>query len=245
MKLDVLLPLSVVAMLVGCGLAETSDSPDAMNSATDAATDVWAPLQRYVDARTAEFDLIPDARKTELDALADFIQTAADTGQAKVTFICTHNSRRSHFGQVWAEVAAHHFGLDSVVTTYSGGTEVTAFNERAVAALRRSGLDIHPAVIGENTRYSVRYADDRDPMICFSKKYDDAAANPTSGFAAVMTCSQADKACPLVYGAAARFSTPYVDPKVSDGTPEEVNTYDERCAQIAREMLYAMSRAGA
>ena len=58
-----------------------------------------------------------------------------------------------------------------------------------------------------------------------------------------MTCSQADRGCPIVYGSAARFSTPYVDPKVSDGTPEEVGTYDERCAEIARDMLYVMSVA--
>ena len=47
------------------------------------------------------------------------------------------------------------------------------------------------------------------------KTYGDDA-NPDSGFAAVMTCSSADKGCPIVYGAAARFATPYVDPKVSD-----------------------------
>jgi len=37
---------------------------------------------------------------------------------------------------------------------------------------------------------------------------------------------------------AARFALPYDDPKQSDGTPTEVKTYDERCRQIAREMLY-------
>ena len=162
---------------------------------------------------------------------------------ARLNFICTHNSRRSHFGQVWAQVGAHHFGIDSLVQTYSGGTEATAFNERAVGALRRAGLDIHPAAISDNPRYAVHYAADRTPMVCFSKKYDDASANPTSGFAAVMTCAQADRGCPVVYGSAARFSTPYEDPKASDGSPEERDTYDERCAQIAREMLYVMSRA--
>ena len=30
---------------------------------------------------------------------------------------------------------------------------------------------------------------------------------------------------------------------LSRNTPEEIATYDERCAQIAREMLYAMSVA--
>ena len=244
MKFNLLVTATLVTLIAGCGPAETSNNAE-MNTAEDTPTDPWAPLDRYVAERVAEFDQIPEERKSELEAVGAFVRAAADTGQAQLTFICTHNSRRSHFGQVWAQVAAHHFGLDSSVTTFSGGTEATAFNDRAVAALRRAGMDIHPAAISENTRYSVRYAADRDPMICFSKTYDDASVNPTSGFAAVMTCSHADKACPLVYGSSARFSTPYVDPKVSDGTPEERDTYDERCAQIAREMLYAMSRAGA
>ncbi len=232
-----LFPLAVAAtMFVGCG---TQDS-DAMEN--PANSDPWAPLSRYVDDRTAEFDAIPADRKVELEALAAFVSTARDTGVARLNFICTHNSRRSHFGQVWAQVGAHHFGIDSLVQTYSGGTEATAFNERAVGALRRAGLDIHPAAISDNPHYAVHYAADRAPMVCFSKKYDDASANPTSGFAAVMTCAQADRGCPVVYGSAARFSTPYEDPKAGDGSPEERDTYDERCAQIAREMLYVMSR---
>ena len=231
------LTAAVTLMFLGCA---GNGSDEAMEN--QAATDPWAPLARYLDERIGEFDQIDTERRSELDALASFVEDARDTGVARLTFICTHNSRRSHFGQVWAQVAAHHFGLDSLVETYSGGTEITAFNERAVGALRRAGLDIHPAAISDNPRYAVHHAEDRAPMICYSKKYDDAEANPTSGFAAVMTCDQADRGCPIVYGAVGRFSTPYIDPKVSDGTGEERDVYDARCAQIAREMLYVMSR---
>lgn len=226
-------------LLAGC----TDSSSDTMTSRPSQQNDPWAPLARYIDAREAEFEAIPADRREELTALGEFVKVARDTGRAELIFICTHNSRRSHFGQVWAQVAAHHHGMDSLVSTYSGGTEATAMNERAVGALRRAGLDIHPAQLSENPKYAVYYAADRDPMVCFSKKYADAEANPTAGFAAVMTCSQADRGCPIVYGSAARFSTPYVDPKVSDGTPQEVETYDARCAEIARDMLYVMSVA--
>jgi protein-tyrosine-phosphatase len=230
-----------LCLLLMAGCADSAS--DTMTSSSSQQNDPWAPLARYIDAREAEFEVIPQDRREELTALGEFVKAARDTGQAELIFICTHNSRRSHFGQVWAQVAAHHHGLDSLVSTYSGGTEATAMNERAVGALRRAGLDIHPAQLSENPKYAVHYAADRDPMVCFSKKYDDAEANPNAGFAAVMTCAQADRGCPIVYGSAARFSTPYVDPKVSDGTPEEVETYDERCAEIARDMLYAMSVA--
>jgi len=78
-------------------------------------------------------------------------------------------------------------------------------------------------------------------MVCFSKVYDEAP-NPASEFVAVMVCTEADGACPDVAGATGRFALPYVDPKASDGTGLESATYDDRCAQIAREMLYMMSR---
>ena len=183
--------VTLALMLIGCG----TQGADSMKNSTN--PNPWAPLARYIEDRTAEFDAIPADRKAELEALAAFVRSARDTGVARLNFICTHNSRRSHFGQVWAQVGAHHFGIDSLVQTYSGGTEATAFNERAVGALRRAGLDIHPAAISDNPRYAVHHAADRAPMVCFSKKYDDASANPTAGFAAVMTCAQADRGCPV------------------------------------------------
>lgn len=235
--------LTMALFLIGCGAqGDTPMEGDRVKQET--STDPWRPLARYIGDRISEFDAIPEDRKRELTSMADFVTASLDTGTtARLTFICTHNSRRSHLGQVWAQVAAHHFGLDSLVQTYSGGTEVTAFNGRAVGTLRRAGLDIHPAVIDDNPHYAVHYAEGEAPMICFSKRYDDAGQNPVGGFAAVMTCDNADRACPVVYGSSARFSIPYEDPKVSDGTAEEKDTYDARCAQIAREMLFVMSLA--
>ena len=66
-------------------------------------------------------------------------------------------------------------------------------------------------------------------------------ANPTSNFAAIMTCSHADKNCPIVQGASIKISTPYEDPKDADGKPNETEVYNERCKQIATEVLYAFS----
>ncbi|MEM9731475.1 MAG: protein-tyrosine-phosphatase, partial [Myxococcota bacterium] len=128
----------------------------------------------------------------------------------------------------------------SGVAVFSGGTETTAFNPRAVAAMERAGFVIETPG-GENPRYLVSYADGAEPIACFSKVYDDPV-NPSEGFAAVMTCSSADEACPVVQGAAERVSITYEDPKASDDTPEETDTYDARCRQIATEMLFVFSR---
>jgi arsenate reductase len=142
-------------------------------------------------------------------------------------------------GQLWAAAAAAHFHIDEV-RTYSAGTEATAFNLRALAAMERAGFVIEKPR-GDNPRYRVTF-DESGPVIeCFSKTYDDPL-NPAEGFAAVMTCSEADAACPVVLGAALRVPIRYKDPKVADGTPQEAAVYDERCLQIATEMLYLFSR---
>jgi arsenate reductase len=141
--------------------------------------------------------------------------------------------------QIWARAAACHFGL-STVEAYSGGTEATRFNPRAVAAIRRAGFAIDGPRGGDNPVYRVRYSEGAEPMECCSKIYD-ASPNPTEGFAAVMTCSAADAGCPVVRGAVERISLPYGDPGDFDGTLGERDAYDERCRQIAREVLYAFS----
>ena len=200
-------------------------------------------VRAYVEARIAEVGDISADRRAPLDALADWIIRKARAREpADAVFICTHNSRRSHLAQVWAQVAAAWYGVDGV-TTYSGGTEATAFNRRAMAALTRAGLEIQVVEPGLNPVYEVRYAESAPPIRAFSKVYS-APPNPTSDFCAVMTCSDADEACPVVVGADERIAIMYVDPKVSDGTDRETATYDERCAEIAREMLGARARAG-
>lgn len=199
-------------------------------------------LQRYVNERVMPAVAnIPAERKESLDLIAAFVKERKAAGAtADLTFICTHNSRRSHLSQLWAATAAWHFTQDHV-RTYSGGTEATAFNPRAVAAVERAGFHVVKPE-GKNPVYEVSFAPDHAAERCWSKKYDDAA-NPQKDFCAVMTCSQADAACPIVQGALDRISLPYNDPKAADGTPEEAARYDERCLQIAVEMFYVMQQA--
>ena len=202
-------------------------------------------LEAYVTATLPEIDRISEERRESLSSLARFVAVRSRSGQvAELTFICTHNSRRSLMSQLWAQTAAHYFGVERVAT-YSGGTEATAFDPRAVAAIKRAGFAVESFSEGDNPVYAVRYVDDIEPMECFSKIYDQAP-NPREGFAAVMTCSDADAACPIVSGADQRIAIPFEDPKAFDGTDQEAAKYDERCRQIAREMLYTFSRvAGA
>lgn len=213
-----------------------------MNGSESKAGELNADVRLYVAARLNEFADIGPERRAELDSLAGYVRERIAAGQpVKLTFVCTHNSRRSHLSQLWAAVAAVHYGLEGIAT-FSGGTEATAMNPRTVEALRRAGMTIDADdLTAINPRYRVRFGDPQTDQTCFSKVYDESP-NPSTGFAAVMTCSHADENCPLVRGCDFRIAIRYDDPKLSDETPAEAATYDERSRQIAREMLYLMSR---
>ncbi len=197
---------------------------------------LFPKLEQYLRA-LPDPESIPADRKPALDALAAYILEKRTAGRpVKLIFICTHNSRRSHFGQIWAQIAAQHFGIGPV-DCFSGGTETTACNPRTVAALERAGLEAQAITGGENPVYLLRYADGVNPVAAFSKVFDQAP-NPQTGFAAVMTCAQAEANCPYVPGAEKRFSVMYDDPKAADDSVEEAAVYDARCRQIAAEMCF-------
>ncbi len=217
-------------------------------------------LEQYWIKVESNLSNIPAERKENLQSLANYVsKSLKQDGTADVMFICTHNSRRSHFGQIWMSSAAHHLDIDGV-NTYSAGTEATAFNARAIAALERAGLfaeHISDSVMLQRldtSKVRLKYVDafNRNnkvmmitvgkmarPVFCFSKTIEHAL-NPKADFGAVMTCSSADTACPNVRGANFRVAIPYSDPKISDTKPEEMATYDARCLQIATEMLWVM-----
>lgn len=177
---------------------------------------------------------IDGSRRQLLEPLSQYIAQKIKDGQIpKLNFICTHNSRRSQLAQVMAQIASVYYGVN--IECYSGGTEATAFNQNAINALSQFGFYIEKSA-GETPMVLVHY-NQSNPIKCFSKVYDDKA-NPTEGFAAVMTCSDADENCPVVLGADARLSLKYEDPKVSDGSGNESTVYGERLNQIAAEMLF-------
>ena len=182
---------------------------------------------------------ITDERKELLQPLVKYIQTKQEQKKViNLNFICTHNSRRSQFTQIWAQTAAYYYGVE--INSFSGGVEVIACNERTVAALEKAGFQVTSQ--GEvNPRYQVSFANDEASLTLFSKLYDDAI-NPTSGFAAVMTCDHADANCPFIPGTEARIPLLYEDPKAFDDTALEGEKYDERNKQIATELFYVFSQ---
>jgi len=180
-------------------------------------------------------------RKDLLTKISDYTSQRVQKGDfTNLIFICTHNSRRSHLSQLWAQVAADYYHIPGV-STFSGGTEATAFHPNAVAAMERVGFDISKKEEVSNPVYQVSFDPTGTIQDVWSKEYD-SPDNPSKDFGAIMTCSSADLNCPVVIGSDIRVPLTYDDPKVSDETPEQERMYDERCREIALELFYCFSQ---
>lgn len=187
---------------------------------------------------------IAEDRKVVLQPLADFIKAKLEAKETiRLNFICTHNSRRSHLSQVWAQAIGAHFGIKDMAS-YSGGTEATALFPSAAEALESAGFQIQKLSEEKNPVYSIKYAENTQGLIGFSKKFDDTF-NPANGFAAILTCDSANEACPFVPGSEKRIPITFLDPKAFDGTPQQAEKYQERSLQIATELFWVFSQATA
>jgi arsenate reductase (thioredoxin) len=194
---------------------------------------MWEKLAQTIS--TFKEPLWDEVRLIQIDRLVDYIVRDIQVGKkAKLNFICTHNSRRSQFAQIWGQTLAGYFDLP--IECFSGGVEVTEFNPRAVRALKRDGFLIEREG-EENPLYSIRTSIDSEPYFAFSKCYDDQS-NPESEFAAIMTCDHADENCPFILGAEIRIPLRYEDPKLFDGTIQEEEKYSERSRQIGSELFF-------
>ncbi len=184
---------------------------------------------------------VSEERKLVLKPLADYIQNKVNANEEiRLNFICTHNSRRSHLSQIWAQTMAFQFGIKNIFC-YSGGTEATAMFPKVAETLIHQGFQIQKLSQEQNPVYAVKFDDNQHPIIGFSKTYFDDF-NPKSNFAAIMTCSNADEGCPMVFGAEARFPIKYDDPKAFDGTEVMNEKYAERSLQIASELYFVFSQ---
>lgn len=195
-------------------------------------------IKERCDILSKNFKEINADRKTLLEKLANHIQDKLNLGkEINLVYVCTHNSRRSHLGQVWSKVAADFYGFK--INTFSAGTEATAFNQNAIYALISAGFEVKKFDETANPKYEVVFGEEKS-SICFSKTIDDESL-PKENFVAVMTCGDADENCPFIPGCDLRIGTTYFDPKSYDNSVIQNEKYTERSNQIAMECLYVFS----
>lgn len=187
---------------------------------------------------------ILEISKERLDILEPIINHISEeikvNKRINLNFICTHNSRRSHLSQVWAQTIAKFYNITNVYC-FSGGTEVTAMFPSSGIALEDAGFIVKKLTDSKNPIYSISSDENALPIIGFSKRYDDDF-NPENDFTAILTCSSADKDCPYIPGANKRIALTYEDPKAFDNTPQQREMYFVRSKQIATEMKYIFSK---
>lgn len=198
-------------------------------------TTLYDHLERVTEASK----LIPQHRQVVLKQLIDYV--VKKNGKCGLIYVCTHNSRRSQFSQVWSFIISRSLGLHNV-RSFSAGTEATEFNERAIDSLLRAGVKIEKGGIEPNFQYKINSADDVKSLLTFSKVIEDSI-NPINNFASIMNCSHADENCPIITGGDTRIPIRYADPKAFDGTEKEEDAYDERSFQIASELMYVFTEA--
>ncbi len=198
-------------------------------------------LLQHVKEEIESFDvaLISRKRRNLLEVLAkEIAKSIEEDKNIALNFICTHNSRRSHLAQIWAKTISVYLGLYHI-DCFSGGTATTSTAGPIIRTLQNQGFEIKQLSKDSNAVHAVRFSKKNEAIYSFSKKVDDLS-NPSESFIAIMTCSSADKDCPVVFGAKKRYALTYDDPKIFDGTNMEEEKYLERSRQIGSEMLYLM-----
>ena len=182
---------------------------------------------------------ISDERKILLQKIATEIANEyTKNSVVNLNFICTHNSRRSQLGQVWGFFAANYFNLN--INAFSGGTEVTAFYKNTVKTLQSVGFTFDLENFShENPKYLISFENSKKTILGFSKVFDDAENKQP--FIAITTCNNADENCPFIPSASHRFHLPFVDPKHSDGSDKQDETYLATNKQIAAEVYFIFS----
>jgi len=202
-------------------------------------TNLFSEIQQAIKVFD-ESDLSKE-RKSIVQPLIDYIQDKVNSKETiRLNFICTHNSRRSHLSQVWAQTMASYFNIKNVYC-YSGGTKATALFPKVAETLQKVGFKVMKISEGKNPVFTIKYSDNWNPIIGFSKTFD-SDFNPKSSYAAIMTCWHAEENCPFIAGAEKRIPITYEDPKAFDNTSQQTEKYMERSMQIANEMFYVFSK---
>jgi arsenate reductase (thioredoxin) len=180
-------------------------------------------------------------RRQLLTSIAQFIAEEIKANKkVNLNYICTHNSRRSQLAQVWSSYACNYFKL-SEVNSFSGGTAITAFYRNTVKTLQEVGFNFQIVEFShQNPVYAINYKNCIDPIIGYSKLYDDEYNKKP--FIAIITCSNAEENCPFIPDTIERFHLPFNDPKSFDNSLNQAEKYMETNKQIAGEIHFIFEK---
>ena len=181
-----------------------------------------------------KMDQIHNERLKIFDKIIKSInQNTMNNSYPNILFVCTHNSRRSQFAEIWANTI--NCILKQKIKIFSAGIFKTAVHYQVINAIRDAGFNIRK----KGNNYYLKYSNNYKEIKIYSKKIDDI--NTNSFLIVINTCSDADINCPSLPNTLERFLLSYEDPKISDNTKFEKKIYQETCKKIASEIFYLFS----
>ena len=201
---------------------------------------MYPKIELIISKLLLSFDSIPSPRKQKLIELAAQLKLALSSANAlNLLFVCTHNSRRSHMGQVWGQLAANYYEVENA-NSFSAGTEVTELNSNVIEMLQKVGCMVTTFQNGSNPAYLIEFGENQS-LTCFSKLIEHES-NPKSDFFAIMMCTEAEANCPFVPGAIHRIGLPFDDPKVYDNTLKVSDAYLSTFEEIGLQILFLFNQ---
>tara|TARA_B100000886_G_scaffold285967_1_gene210466 strand:- start:4029 stop:4604 length:576 start_codon:yes stop_codon:yes gene_type:complete len=176
-------------------------------------------LSKYV--KEIEKFSLEDFQKARIKKISKTLKNEIKSCNS-IVFVCTHNSRRSQFCQVWSQILSDIYKLN--LSFQSAGVVKTEVYIGVIRSLQRAGVDIDETgtILINNKQVSL-----------FSKSLDEINFKK---FISIMTCSDAEKSCPTDPRSKKNISLFYPDPKRFDGTQDEIKEYDFTCKSIAAEI---------
>ena len=144
-----------------------------------------------------------------------------------IVFICTHNSRRSIFCEVWANILANKYLKN--INFYSAGTERTSIHNEVIKSFSRLGIKTkeNTIQIGETS------------IILKSKILKELKLD---SFISIFTCGEAEESCPIDRRSQINIPLLFDDPKRYDGLKNERIEYDKTCSLIAKKLNFIIKR---
>ena len=145
-----------------------------------------------------------------------------------LVFLCTHNSRRSQICEVWGSIFSLIYKKEILIN--SAGTIKTSVHKEIFNVLKKCGVSVN-----ENEEIAFK-----NLLIKLkSKTLDQIDAKK---FIAIMTCSDAEKSCPIDSRSVKNINMFFKDPKVYDNTKYMEEEYLKTNSNIAEELNYIFKR---
>ena len=122
---------------------------------------MYPKIELIISKLLLNFNSIPLPRKQKLIELAAHLKVALSSANPlNLVFVCTHNSRRSHMGQLWGHLAANYYGVNNV-NSFSAGTEVTELNSNVIEMLQKVGCKVSTFQNVSNPAYFIEFGENQ------------------------------------------------------------------------------------